>query len=212
MSFKSFRDWVVVLLFLVTGAISWQLYFRVYQQKDTVDIHLFPRTLGSWTAEDLPISDYDYSILETRNAFVRKYTDANGRVVYVFIVYSQNNRKVSHPPEICYTGSGATMVSKDRDTILSRSANKQIEVNRILIEKGTHKQLVFYWFKVGNDFTSSYWKQQSLISIKSFLGKPSSSALIRISADVNDENVADPARRMKEFAQLLLAELNQYLP
>src|SRR3989338_3669309 len=88
-------------IFAVSLAISWQLYFKQYLQKDTVSISVFPEKIGPWRGEDIPLQDTDYEILETKNAFVRRYTTPEGKEVFLFIVYSQNNRKVSHPPEIC---------------------------------------------------------------------------------------------------------------
>ena len=212
MNLRNSKDWLIVLLFLIAAAVSWNLYFKVYMQADTIDIHGFPRTLNSWVSEELTIGKYELAILETQNAFVRKYTNSNGNSVYVFLVYSQNNRKVSHPPEICYTGSGATVVGSAPDTIILPSGKAEIDINRLIVEKGNAKQLVFYWFKVGENFTRNYWKQQSLIAVKSFLGKPASSALIRLSTDIQDENSISATRLLKEFGELLIPQLQTYLP
>lgn len=213
MSLKSFRDWFVIVVFLIASAVSWGLYFKVYTQADTVNIHNFPKSFGSWNSEELPISELDYSILETRNAFVRKYYRASGENVYVFVVYSQNNRKVSHPPEICYTGSGVTVVANQRDSIVLPSGQTLVNVNKLTIERGEASQLVFYWFKVGEIYTANYCKQQFLIAVRSFLGQPANSALIRISADIKDEAATAPtSRTMKEFGQEFIPLLGQYLP
>lgn len=212
MNVKNFRDWFIIIIFLIASSVSWSLYFRVYSQADTVSIHNFPRTFGSWASEELPISDLDYDILETRNAFVRRYYRPGGESVYVFVVYSQNNRKVSHPPEICYTGSGVTVASNTRDSIVLPSGRTSVEVNKLIVERGDAVQMVFYWFKIGAMYTSNYWKQQSLIAVNSFLGRPANSALIRISSDVKDDNAAPVNRLLKEFGQEFLPLLRQYLP
>ena len=177
-----------------------------------MDINTFPAVIESWTSENIPISEYDLAILETRNAFIRKYTSPEGKSIFLFIVYSQNNRKVSHPPEICYTGSGATIVSSAHDSIPASGAILSIQVNKLAVEKGPQKQVVFYWFKVGDTMTSNYWKQQSLIAIKSFTGEPASSALIRISMDADNENISPVTQDLKEFGQHILPYLFSYLP
>jgi len=217
MNFKNLnKSYILIIaMLLIAGAVSWNLYFGVYRQKDTVSIHEFPRTIGKWASEDLPISDKEKAILETDNVFVRRYTNSvEGKEVYLFIVYSQNNRKVSHPPEVCYTGSGAAILSSVHNSFPSGINDEEIKVNHLTIEKRTFKQMFFYWFKVGDAFTSNYWKQQGLIALKSFLGQPASSALIRVSADIKgagtdeDKAIADA----KEFSQLILPYLKQYLP
>lgn len=103
-------------LLLVTFFLSLNLYFKVAKETDTVNIAEFPKAIGTWSSVDLPISAEDLSMLETKNAFVRKYTNKiDGGEVYLFLVYSQHNRKVAHPPEICYLGSGVTITENIRD-------------------------------------------------------------------------------------------------
>ena len=204
----------IILLFSVSAAISWHLYFKVYSQKDTVSIHAFPQTIADWSAEEIMISQQDKAILETDNVFVRRYTNPQGEEVYLFIVYSQNNRKVSHPPEVCYTGSGATILSNVHDSFSAdSSALKDVKVNRVTVEQGRERQIFFYWFKVGDAFTPNYWKQQGLIALKSFRGQPSSSALIRISTPAqNERDDENAARRLKDFGRIILPYLQKHLP
>lgn len=202
----------IIIFFIVSAAISWHLYFKVYSQKDTVSIHHFPKKIDGWTSEELPITAEEKAILETDNVFARRYTSEKKKEVYLFIVYSQNNRKVSHPPEVCYTGSGATILSSVHDSLTPGAAGQEIDVNRLTVENGPSKQTFFYWFKVGDTFTPNYWKQQGLIAVKSLLGKPSSSALIRISTDVKNDNTDEAVGRIKEFGKLIVPYLYQYLP
>ena len=203
----------VIFIFSVSAAISWQLYFKVYNQKDTVSIHAFPQTIAEWNAEEIPISQQDKAILETDNVFVRRYTNPQGEEVYLFIVYSQNNRKVSHPPEVCYTGSGATIVNNVHDSFSTDSSLEDIKVNRVTVEQGRERQIFFYWFKVGDTFTPNYWKQQGLIALKSFSGQPSSSALIRISISARkEEDDANATQKLKDFGRMILPYLQKHLP
>jgi len=211
MKIKDKKTIVIIILLLVSTAASWNLYFKEYVQKDTVDIHQFPRTIHGWSSEEIPITEDEYAILETHNAFVRKYSGPQGKEVYLFIVYSQNNRKVSHPPEICYTGGGFTILNKDADTIKMPDANQVIHTKRLTMERGNLKQLTYYWFKVGETFTSSYVKQQFLIAVKSLLGKPSSSAMISVSAVINPGGKARSMENIKEFSRLILPDIVKYL-
>ena len=209
---KNKKYLAIIGLLALSAIMSWNFYFRQYMAKDTVDITLFPQVIQAWTAEDLPLSETDYAILETRNVFVRCYTSAQGDKVYLFIVYSQNNRKVSHPPEVCYAGGGVSIVDHTLDSIVVSSKNLLVDANRLSLEKGNARQIAFYWFKVGDSFTSSYWKQQLLIAIKTLLGRPASSALIRISADVVNRDDTEAVRKIKDFAQLTIPLILQHLP
>jgi EpsI family protein len=210
--FKEKNFVLVVGLLVLSMAVSWRLFFQEYNQQDTANIHQFPKTLAGWTAEELPISNDDYADLETRNAFIRKYKGPAGENIYLFIVYSQNNRKVSHPPEICYTGSGATIVSNVSAAVQINPFLPAIRANRLLVEQKGTQQILYYWFKVGNTFTSNYLEQQILIAWKTFLGQPASSALIRISADVQDEDAQKACKEVEQFIRLIRSDLIKYLP
>jgi EpsI family protein len=203
---------LIMAMFLITGVLSWKVYFRVYRQDDSVNIHKFPTVIGDWVSEDLPISDDDKAMLETDNVFVRRYTNADNEEAYLFVVYSQNNRKVSHPPEICYTGGGATILDSVHDRFDSASGNEAIDVNRLTVANGMVSQIFVYWFKVGDSFTSNYWLQQGLIALKSLLGSSASSALIRISVTVKNDDPNEAIRVIKGFGRLIVPHLRQYLP
>jgi len=213
----------IVIILLLTSVVSWNKYFKVYRQDDTVDIHKFPISIGAWNSQELIITDDEYEILETRNAFTRKYFIGDEQHAYLFIVYSERNRKVSHPPEICYTGGGVSVVDSRLDTIAVSSAelglesntvqeDVQIRANRLLLEKGDVQQIAFYWFKVGDTFTSNYWKQQFLIVLNTILGKPSSSALIRVSATVRNGDTDEADENIKSFSRTMLPVLIKYIP
>ena len=204
--------WLILVIFCVVGAISWTEYFKNYRMSDTVSIHLFPTQVGDWKSEEIPVSEYDKKLLETENVFVRRYTNPQGEEVFLFAVYSQNNRKVSHPPEICYRGSGATILNNVHDAVYSAGNDLKINVNRLTVEKDEIKQIFIYWFKVGDTFTSNYWKQQMFIAFKSLFGKPASSALIRISATIRHDDTETAAKLIKNFGQQIIPLLQKYLP
>jgi len=202
---------LIVVLLLAATVAGWSLYFKKYLQEDTVNIAVFPKEISSWASEDLPISKLDYAVLETHNVFVRRYKNPEAKEAYLFIVYSQHNRKVSHPPEVCYAGAGVTISGHSRDIVPVPSANLVVDVNKLVLSKGDAKQVALYWFKVGDSFTASYWKQQILVAIKTLLGKPAGSALIRVSVDVHtDEAVA--TGEAKKFAALVIPEIIKTLP
>lgn len=201
----------IVLLFSVV--MSFNLFFRTSHKEDTISIDAFPKTIGTWISQELPISKEDLSILETKNAFVRRYTNSQGGgEVYLFLVYSQHNRKVAHPPEICYLGSGVSITENVHDPITVEYKNLTISTNRLKLLRKKLEHIAFYWFKVGDKFTSNYWEQQLLIALNTILGQPKGSALVRISADVNSADQGEAIRNIKSFANLITPSLFKYLP
>jgi EpsI family protein len=203
----------IQVILIVVAILSLNLYFKTATEKDTVSIADFPRSIGPWTSEELPISKEDLSILETQNAFVRKYKNTvDGGEVFLFLVYSQHNRKVAHPPEICYLGSGVSIIENIHDPIKVEYKNLTISTNRLKLLRKNLQHLAFYWFKVGNRFTSNYWEQQLLIAINALSGVSKGSALIRISTDITSEDQDKAIRDVKSFTNLIVPSLYKYLP
>jgi len=211
MKHRNLKNLFILSLLILACAMSWNLYFKDYIQQDTVNIHVFPKEIGGWSSEELTITDDEYAILETRNAFVRKYSSGEGAGVYLFTVYSQNNRKVSHPPEICYTGGGVTVLDNKASEIKMEN-NTIIPVRKLMLEQGRYRQVAYYWFKVGDNFTSNYWEQQIRIALNAFRGKNAGSALIRLSAVVENGSETEAEKNIQAFARLILPHLKEYLP
>lgn len=205
------RTIFVFIIFTAAAAISWPLYFYNYAATDTVNIHEFPMSIGDWTAEEIPIPDKDYEILETRNAFTRMFTHKDGGQIMLYMIYSQHNRRVAHPPEICYTGGGATIITKYPYDIPYKK-DRPLTVNRILIDDVSHQQLMHYWFKIGDSYTPSYWQQQFLIGLKTLLKKTSSSAMIRITTVIEDDDEKKATKLINSFAADILPIIPKYLP
>lgn len=210
---KTNKTQLIQICLIIVAIVSLNLYFKTADEVDTISIDHFPRVIGPWQSEDLPISKEDLSILETSNAFVRKYTNTvDGGEVFLFLVYSQHNRKVAHPPEICYLGSGVTITENVHDPIGVDYKNLTISTNRLKLLRRNLQHIAFYWFKVGNKFTANYWEQQLLIAVNALLGNSQGSALIRISADINEENQEKVVKDIKSFANLIAPSLYKYLP
>lgn len=202
---------VIILLIVAAGVMSWTTYLKEFNEEDTVSIHSFPTEINGWVSEELPITEDEYAILETRNVFTRKYTGPAGQVVYLFTVYSQYNRKVAHPPEVCYTGSGIKVVSNTVDSIPVPELDVTIKAHKLQLERRHLKQVAYYWFKVGNSFTPSYWHQQIQIAFKNLIGRPEGSALIRVSA-VHGGDDQRAVEDIKEFTRLVLPAIYKHLP
>ena len=95
---QSKKQFVIVLsILLVALAISVPAYLIVPSAKEETLVSKFPMQIGGWSGKDLTVEENAYAILETRNLILREYTKGNDKV-YLYIIYSQDNRKVSHPP------------------------------------------------------------------------------------------------------------------
>jgi EpsI family protein len=197
---------------MITVPISWRFYFFDYHRQDTVNIKDFPLTIDNWTSQDLPIDKADEAFLETKNAFLRRYTDGRGNYVYLYIAYSQSNPKASNPPEVFYKGSDISIIDKGKKNIIIASSNLTFKVNWLLLDNNQNQQIAYYWFKAGDIYTRSYWKEQALSAFNHLSGRKTGNALIRVSADIVNGRQKETIDLLNEFACLIIPQLYQYLP
>lgn len=204
---KSKQQFTIVLaVLIVVLAISLPAYIIVPAPRETVKVSAFPMSIGKWAGKDLSVDERSYEILETRNLILREYTRGNEKV-FLYIIYSQDNRKVSHPPEVCFEGSGITVVNKEK-VPLKLFSGEEISVNELSVEKGGAVNLVLYWYKAGNFYTNDYLKQQMHIALGRLMFKTTSNAMIRLSTEVVQDNKEQALESVKSF----LKEASQYFP
>jgi EpsI family protein len=91
------------------------------------------------------------------------------------------------------------------------AGNLAVKANRLILQKGTEKQVVFYLYKAGEKFTPNYYAQQLNIILNGMLRKDTSSALIRVSS-MDNGDVAEATDRVRRFAEEMIPIVEEYLP
>ena len=199
---------IVTVILLAFAALSLSTYLpHIYDVSKEPQMSKFPLKIGEWQGRDVPVTETDYAILATKNLVIREY-DAQGKLpVMLYIIYSGDNRKSLHPPEICYTGGGGTILEK---SIVPLTAG--FRANKFIIEDKNLKQLVVYWFRADNLNTPSYIIQQIRTALHRTFGKQASGAMIRVSTVVKPGEDAQALQTIKGFARLIEPLLSKYVP
>jgi EpsI family protein len=197
---------VVATLILVT-IISFPAFMSCYETQSEIKMADFPKTILNWTSQDLPVSERTYRLLETRNLITRNYINQNQDTVNLFIIYSQDNRKVVDPPEIYLQGAGESITSKS-----SVQLANAIKATELTLEKGLSRELVVYWYRSGKLNTNLYLKQQLKVVIDRMLGKKTSVVLIRVSTKIEDSQQDAALTKIKGFCALIEPLLDRYVP
>jgi EpsI family protein len=199
---------IVLVILVVTAFFSILSYLPVkFDNASLVRISAFPATIGEWHSQDVPLTRRVYELLETDNLIMRDYTNDKGEVVNLYVIYSQSNRKVSHPPEICLQGEGATVVEKAYVKISSG-----ITATKLVLEKQDYQEAVFYWYKVGPVFTHELLKQQLTSAIDMMFGKRTSIALIRVITQIKDKDQKSAFSQIASFSRQIEPLLLKYAP
>jgi len=183
----------------VTGLFSLNLFFGERQSSDKLDIHAFPMTVGEWKGKEVELTEKEYQILETRNLIVREYNNTIGENIILFIVYSETNRSVFHPPEVCMQGNGMTLVDKRPEAM--REGRSEFFTNKLYLQKDSLKEMVLYCYKAGSLYTDNYYLQQSYLALHQIFGRRVPGATIRVSMRLREDERATLAALKKFLAE-----------
>jgi EpsI family protein len=174
------------------------------------DCSSFPKQIGAWTGEDLPIEENVYEVLKTRDVLLRKYTDSEDNEILLTLVYSENDRAAFHPPELCYLGGGVQLLEKKVEAI-PLLGGSQMKVNTLSMKD---KQSIFkawYWFAAGETFTHNFYFQQLTLLSNWLRYHEKSGALIRVSAVMNPNKVQETEGLVYKFIQEALPSIKVFL-
>ncbi len=128
-------------------------------------LHSVPLQMGEWKGRDLALDERTYEILETRNVLSRVYQNAKDGSVHLLIVSSHKDRRVAHPPEVCYLSSHYSILNSGKE--LFRGNGQNIFLKSFIAQdtkNPAHEEKVLYVYKVGKRFTTNYFAQQLLFA------------------------------------------------
>ncbi|MCK4707974.1 MAG: VPLPA-CTERM-specific exosortase XrtD, partial [Gammaproteobacteria bacterium] len=127
------------------------------ERKSFVD---FPMELAGWNGRHRSLEREVIDVLQFDDYIMADYaSDANDNI-NLYIAYYESQRKGAsiHSPKSCIPGGGWRITSlEDHNITDTYIGNTPLVVNRLLIEKGENKQLVYYWFQQrGRIITNEY--------------------------------------------------------
>jgi hypothetical protein len=149
---------------------------------------------------------------------------------FIAIYTAQRKGESIHTPETCLPGSGWEFKKAGSVTIPlllnSRLTNQRINgspptagaestitVNRAVIEKGTYKQLSYFWFPMRGRVLTNIWQMKWYTFWDALTRQRTDGALVRLITPVYpNEDVAQAEARLTAFTQAIVPVLNEYLP
>jgi EpsI family protein len=208
---SSWRFAVLLTLLLVGGIVvnAWEyLGEKPAARKDLKD---FPNQLGAWQqlGPDQRFDDATLSVLRASDYLMRNYRSAAGQGGNLYIGYyaSQRDGATYHSPLNCLPGSGWTMSAPGLVTI-APPGKAPFEANRYVIENGSTKELLIYWYQGrGRAVASEYWGKVYTV-IDSVRLRRSDGAMVRVMVPVGPSETAAlaAATELAASASTLLPE------
>ena len=181
-----------------------------------------PVMLDGWQGRIEP--DFEPSIVKVLGVddyTNRSYYAPDGLRVGLYVGYHSSQRQGDsiHSPLNCLPGAGWLPIEQSRVTLNvndpASGGERQIEVNRVLIERGLDRQIVYYWYQSqGRVVASEYWGKVYTVVDAIRLNR-TEAALVRVIAPVSSRDTKDVAaadKAARAFVQVLFPQLGKHLP
>lgn len=174
----------------------------------------FPTTIGDWKAGEGEIFGNEVlGVLQMTDYLMRRYTDANGRNLWLYIGYwaSQGGGAVPHSPKNCLPGSGWEPIDSQRVQITVDDPPRQIEINRYVVEKDGARQLAIYWYNLQGQVVSNDFLSRVVTVKNAILRNRTDGALVRLTSPLYGSAEETFAYQVK-YIQAMYPILEEFLP
>ena len=215
----SLRFWKVAPLMLA-AALLLQAHSRDEVFPPRQLLKFFPAQIDGWTGTDETLDQETLDILGPGDFLVSNYVrDSENSSdpqpwINLYIAYfpSQKAGDTIHSPNHCLPGAGWVPTSREIIQLTSPDGSL-FPVNRYVVEKSGHRQLVLYWFQAhGRAVASEYSAKYYLIHDSIQLHR-SDGSLVRLMTPMFEGESPDAAQaRMMKLGAQLLPLLDNYIP
>ena len=138
-----------------------------------------PRDMAGYSGVDQKVSDEERRVAGMDQYLMRAYArDSSHFSLYIGYYKAQTQGKSIHSPKNCLPGAGWEPVESSTRSLAT--GDRQVTVNRYLLEKGGSRAVVYYWYQGRSRVSwNEYGVKWELLRDKALYGR-SEEALVRI--------------------------------
>ncbi|MCG8324551.1 MAG: VPLPA-CTERM-specific exosortase XrtD [Thiotrichales bacterium] len=184
---------------------------------DRSEFVVFPDQLGDWNGKRSSLEQiYIDGLAGMTDYIISDYVNGDSQHVSLYSAYYeiQSSGSSIHSPASCIPGGGWKIHGlEERQIDDIRMSGQPLKVNRVLIQLGNQKQLVYYWFlQRGRVMTNEYLVKWYLLQ-DSIIQNRTDGALVRVTTRVKPgQEIIDADHVLQNFTKLLIKELVQFVP
>ena len=212
---KSTQFWAMAALLLVGGAVInyWAAAGEARAPRQA--LAEFPAEFGGWrqAGRDVRFDAATEAVLKADDYVSRDYAGEGGRWASLYVGYyaSQRAGATYHSPLNCLPGSGWTLNDPGRVEIKPADGSPAFEANRYVIEHGSDRQLMLYWYQGRGRAVASEYVDKAYTVFDSIRRRRSDGSMVRVLVPVRGSG-RDALERATQFASQVEPRLSAYVP
>jgi EpsI family protein len=207
------RTLIACALMLLT-MVSVRYLTHARDVEPTKPFSSFPKKIGEWIGKEERFDQRIVDVLGVDDSILFDYRRPDGRQVQLYVGYyhSQREGALIHSPKNCMPGAGWNIVHTSLEKLSLTSYNPDhIQVIKLILQKGSQRQVVLYWFQSRGRFIHSEYWQKIYLVIDSITRSRTDGSFVRlISSVTKDEQTT--LETLKSFAKQVIPILNNYIP
>lgn len=183
-------------------------------------LNLLPLEIDGWRGQVEP--DFPEEIVQQLGVddyIVRSYVRDQSLVgLYVGFHASQRQGDTIHSPLNCLPGAGWVPIEQVTTAVpvpgTPGGPTRTIEINRVVIQKGLDRQVVYYWYQSrGRVVASEYWGKIYTV-VDAIRDNRTDAALVRVTVPIGADDGArlQAVEAGRGFVQALFPVLSNHLP
>jgi exosortase D (VPLPA-CTERM-specific) len=177
----------------------------------------FPPRIDAWSGRQLTLDSVYLNALKLDDYVLADYSrDGYTEPVNFYVAWynSQIGGEAVHSPRSCLPGGGWRITDfTQRDLSPLKVGLQPLRVNRVAIEYGMQRELVYYWFQQrGRAITNEYLVKWYLF-VDALRLHRTDGALVRMVVSLRpDQTASDGDRELADFAAAVVPTLGPFVP
>jgi exosortase D (VPLPA-CTERM-specific) len=171
--------------------------------------------IGGWSGRSDPLDQATVDLLKATDYYAGDFSEKLGvQPVNLFVAYYDTLSKNAaiHSPRVCLPGSGWEFASFQERPFSDLIPGKEGTYNRVIIQKGEQKILMYYWYQQRERNTANEFSMKYYLLVDGFLRKRKDGALVRVLTPIGDNGVGAPEARLTNFVRSLSPKLVASIP
>ena len=208
--------WRCLTALVVVGVLLHVFHYKLYNgsiKPLAIPLTEYPRELGDWRVVSEGLDEEIETVLNLEDYWSATYARRSSESVAVFIgYYADEGVAKLHQPTVCYPGAGWTLKRTTRmEFRISDNPGESIEMNRLLAERGSERQIVLYWFHYPGA-TVADPSMSKFHRVSSFFRGDLNRSLVKVQIAVPlNGSVEATMRERAPVMRLIMAKLDEHL-